>query len=74
MQPGIIPRVVKVSIGLSLLAGRLTTSKDLFQRTGAITDAQVSVSISYMEIYKEDAYDLLVERESVSGNTTGTIR
>lgn len=27
---------------------------------------RTSLSVSYMEIYKEDAYDLLVERESVS--------
>ncbi|THH03411.1 hypothetical protein EW145_g6275 [Phellinidium pouzarii] len=47
-QPGIIPRVVK----------------DLLERTASFPNAQVSLSVSYMEIYKEDAYDLLVERES----------
>ncbi|KAI5118492.1 hypothetical protein M0805_003523 [Coniferiporia weirii] len=47
-QPGIIPRVVK----------------DLFERSAIVTDVQVSLSVSYMEIYKEEAYDLLVERES----------
>ena len=31
-----------------------------------VEDADVSVSVSYMEIYKEEVYDLLVDRDSVS--------
>ncbi|KAH8106540.1 kinesin-domain-containing protein [Phellopilus nigrolimitatus] len=48
IQPGIIPRVVK----------------DLFERCAAVSGAEVSLSVSYMEIYKEDVYDLLVERDT----------
>ncbi|KAL5523354.1 hypothetical protein ACEPAF_1621 [Sanghuangporus sanghuang] len=47
-QPGIIPRVVR----------------DIFERSRAIDDIEVDISVSYLEIYKEEAYDLLVDRDS----------
>ncbi|KAL5496032.1 hypothetical protein ACEPAH_3125 [Sanghuangporus vaninii] len=47
-QPGIIPRVVR----------------DIFERSRAVDDSEVDISVSYMEIYKEEAYDLLVDRDS----------
>ncbi|GJJ14872.1 hypothetical protein Clacol_009141 [Clathrus columnatus] len=47
-QPGIIPRVVNAL---------LETKKSMDQGT-------ISFSLSYMEIYREEAYDLLVPRET----------
>ncbi|EJC98206.1 kinesin-domain-containing protein [Fomitiporia mediterranea MF3/22] len=47
-QPGVIPRVVK----------------DIFERSETIENAEIGLSVSYMEIYKEEAYDLLVDRDS----------
>lgn len=66
-QPGIIPRVVKVRISATIFVMQTNGDlKDLFRRSATIAGTGISLSISYMEIYKEDAYDLLVERESVS--------
>ncbi|KAL0068316.1 hypothetical protein AAF712_004703 [Marasmius tenuissimus] len=47
-QPGVIPRAV-------------TT---LFERRNAYPQYQTSLSVSYMEIYKDEVYDLLVNREN----------
>ncbi|KAK1230587.1 hypothetical protein PQX77_006324 [Marasmius sp. AFHP31] len=47
-QPGVIPRAV-------------TT---LFERRTAYPQYQTSLSVSYMEIYKDEVYDLLVNREN----------
>lgn len=49
-QPGIIPRVMK----------------ELLHRKSPHQPQQVSFSMSYMEIYKDEVYDLLGDRENVS--------
>ena len=69
-QPGIIPRVVRVSclrktfpkLGLIVYS----RDKDIFERSEADRDAETTIFVSYMEIYKEEAYDLLVDRDSVA--------
>ncbi|TDL18799.1 kinesin-domain-containing protein [Rickenella mellea] len=47
-DPGVIPRVVK----------------SLFERTGQMPHNDTSITLSYVEIYKDDVYDLLVDRET----------
>ncbi|KAF8903894.1 kinesin-like protein [Gymnopilus junonius] len=47
-QPGVIPRVVRA----------------MFEKKDALHQFQTSLEISYMEIYKDDVYDLLVTREN----------
>ncbi|OCH87610.1 kinesin-domain-containing protein [Obba rivulosa] len=46
-QPGITPRAVEALLG----------------RRSLMEDRDVSLSVSYMEIYKDDVYDLLVPKE-----------
>jgi len=67
-EPGVIPRVVRVScIANTRHLQTLNLSQQaLFEKKGAIKHLQTSLSISYMEIYKDDVYDLLVTRENVS--------
>lgn len=40
-------------------------SQDIFARTAAL-DCHASLALSYMEIYKDEVYDLLVDRDTVS--------
>ncbi|KAF9553564.1 kinesin-domain-containing protein [Agrocybe pediades] len=47
-EPGVIPRVVQA----------------MFEKKGAIERFNTSLEISYMEIYKDEVYDLLVNREN----------
>ncbi|KAF8518380.1 kinesin-domain-containing protein [Hysterangium stoloniferum] len=47
-EPGIIPRVVKA----------------LVHKKALMENGSISLSVSYMEIYKDEAYDLLVAREN----------
>ncbi|KAK7462307.1 hypothetical protein VKT23_007908 [Stygiomarasmius scandens] len=47
-EPGVIPRAVRA----------------LFARKAEYSQYQVTLSVSYMEIYKDEAYDLLVNREN----------
>ncbi|KIJ38885.1 hypothetical protein M422DRAFT_230962 [Sphaerobolus stellatus SS14] len=47
-EPGIIPRVVKA----------------ILERKHLMDQGSVSIAVSYMEIYKDDVYDLLVAREN----------
>ncbi|KDR80423.1 hypothetical protein GALMADRAFT_242858, partial [Galerina marginata CBS 339.88] len=47
-EPGVIPRVIRA----------------MFKKKGTLLDLQTSLSISYMEIYKDEVYDLLVTREN----------
>ncbi|KIL60297.1 hypothetical protein M378DRAFT_84006 [Amanita muscaria Koide BX008] len=47
-EPGVIPRVVRA----------------LFDKIPEYDRYQVSLSVSYMEIYKDEVYDLLVNREN----------
>ncbi|KIM37196.1 hypothetical protein M413DRAFT_279239 [Hebeloma cylindrosporum] len=47
-EPGVIPRVVRA----------------LFEKRKTVRQYQTSLSISYMEIYKDEVYDLLVTREN----------
>ncbi|TFY70314.1 hypothetical protein EVG20_g2693 [Dentipellis fragilis] len=47
-DPGVIPRVVRA----------------LFERRASIEQHQTSISVSYMEIYKDEVYDLMVDRDN----------
>ncbi|KAG2008077.1 kinesin, variant 2 [Coprinopsis cinerea AmutBmut pab1-1] len=47
-QPGVIPRVVRA----------------MFERKDTFPQYRTSLSVSYMEIYKDEVYDLLVTREN----------
>ncbi|KAL0579719.1 hypothetical protein V5O48_002283 [Marasmius crinis-equi] len=49
-QPGVIPRAVET----------------LFNKRSEYPQYQTSFSVSYMEIYKDEVYDLLVNRENAS--------
>ena len=65
-DPGVIPRVVRVS-------GTLTHSpcsakgllQRMFEKRQHLQQYQTALEVSYMEIYKDEVYDLLVTRESV---------
>jgi kinesin family member 22 len=37
----------------------------MFRRKSHLQDYEISLAMSYMEIYKDDVYDLLVTRENV---------
>lgn len=47
-QPGVIPRVVEA----------------MFEQKASLQRSSVELSVSYMEIYKDEVYDLLVNRET----------
>ncbi|GLB45200.1 putative TRAFAC class myosin-kinesin ATPase superfamily, kinesin family protein [Lyophyllum shimeji] len=47
-DPGVIPRTIRA----------------IFDKKSTISDYQVSLLVSYMEIYKDEVYDLLVAREN----------
>ncbi|KAH7886963.1 P-loop containing nucleoside triphosphate hydrolase protein [Phlebopus sp. FC_14] len=49
-QPGVIPRVVEA----------------MFHQKAALQRSSVGLAISYMEIYKDEVYDLLVNRETAA--------
>ncbi|KAJ3496514.1 hypothetical protein NMY22_g19800 [Coprinellus aureogranulatus] len=46
-EPGVIPRVIQA----------------MFDKQESLTEHEVSLSVSYMEIYKDEVYDLFVPRE-----------
>ncbi|KAH7912354.1 P-loop containing nucleoside triphosphate hydrolase protein [Hygrophoropsis aurantiaca] len=48
VNPGVIPRVVKA----------------MFQQQSTLQRSNVALAVSYMEIYKDEVYDLLVNRET----------
>lgn len=45
---------------------KLTYIKALFEHKRRIHEYDVTLSVSYMEIYRDEVYDLLVDRETVS--------
>ncbi|KAI6127555.1 kinesin-domain-containing protein [Pisolithus thermaeus] len=47
-EPGVIPRVVEA----------------MFQQKASLQKSRVELSVSYMEIYKDEVYDLFVNRET----------
>ncbi|KAF5310938.1 hypothetical protein D9619_008254 [Psilocybe cf. subviscida] len=53
-EPGVIPRVVRL----------ILFSKAMFEKKDGIYQYQTSLTVSYMEIYKDEVYDLLVTREN----------
>jgi hypothetical protein len=67
-EPGVIPRVVKV--GTRCLrrtnAWLSTTKQAMFDRRGELGLADASLTMSYIEIYKDEVYDLLGNRAEVS--------
>jgi hypothetical protein len=44
---------------------KLTHIKALFDHKQKMSEYDVSLSVSYMEIYRDEVYDLLVDRETV---------
>jgi Kinesin-like protein len=64
-DPGVIPRVVRASFSFSLHSPPECSFQAMFAKKSHIERYQTSLSMSYMEIYKDDVYDLLVTRENV---------
>lgn len=46
----------------------------MFEKMKSIRNLETTLSVSYMEIYKDEVYDLFVARESVSLNPFQPIR
>jgi hypothetical protein len=44
---------------------KLTYIQALFGHKEQFTESDVSLSVSYMEIYRDEVYDLLVDRDTV---------
>ena len=66
-EPGVIPRVVRVSnLLLEVKAISIRLLQGIFEKKETIQKFQTSLSVSYMEIYKDEVYDLFVTRESAS--------
>lgn len=67
-QPGIIPRVMKVQYQIfQFHVYANTVPQELLNRKQPESDHEsLSFSMSYMEIYKDEVYDLLGDRENVS--------
>jgi Kinesin motor domain len=65
-QPGVIPRAVEVGTLMSDCFQELTYIEALFDHKRQMHEYDVSLSVSYMEIYRDEVYDLLVDRDSVS--------
>ena len=69
-DPGVIPRAVHVR-DLSRIPQLKNASyknffcQAMFQQKRDLHQFEVSLAMSYMEIYKDDVYDLLVTRENV---------
>jgi hypothetical protein len=42
----------------------------MFEQKAALLRSNVELAVSYMEIYKDECYDLLVDRETVCSNST----
>jgi hypothetical protein len=42
----------------------------MFEQKAALQRSNVELAVSYMEIYKDECYDLLVDRETVCPNST----
>lgn len=40
--------------------------KAMFEQKASLQRSSVELAVSYMEIYKDEVYDLLVNRETVS--------
>lgn len=65
-DPGVIPRVVRVSANDTAIDRCLTRIKQaMFDKKSSYNRYDISLSVSYMEIYKDEVYDLLVTRENV---------
>jgi hypothetical protein len=65
-DPGVIPRVVRVSdiVILSPYPAK-RFRQGIFEKRRYLQQYQTSLQVSYMEIYKDEVYDLLVTRENV---------
>lgn len=65
VDPGVIPRVVRVSGMLNTSSYPTELSQGIFEKRQHLQQYQTTLEISYMEIYKDEVYDLLVTRENV---------
>jgi len=68
-EPGVIPRVVQVRCFTKASTKAphvliLRYLKEMFDKKD-IPGYETELSVSYMEIYKDECYDLLVQRENV---------
>jgi len=52
---------------------KLTHIEAMFEHKGKMHEYDVVVSVSYMEIYREEVYDLFVDRETVSHILTAAL-
>jgi len=65
-DPGVIPRVIRASDRPTGSCNcRLIDQQAMFEKKSMIENYNVSLAVSYMEIYKDEVYDLLVTRENV---------
>ena len=67
-DPGVIPRVVRVSsehIITVYPAKKNIFNQGIFDKRQHLQQYQIALEVSYMEIYKDEVYDLLVTRENV---------
>ena len=73
-DPGVIPRVVRVSctLILSLYPAR-RLRQGIFEKRRYLQQYQIALEVSYMEIYKDEVYDLLVSRENVRASHSPVI-
>ena len=68
-DPGVIPRVVRVSSTLTLSPySAKFVRQGIFEKRQYLQQYQITLEVSYMEIYKDEVYDLLVTRENVSAS------
>jgi kinesin family protein 22 len=70
--PGVIPRVVEVRISSNAYSMvhdyKMLLWQAMFEQKVALQKSNVELAVSYMEIYKDECYDLLVDRETVRSN------
>jgi hypothetical protein len=65
LEPGVIPRVVEVSeYVLCMNLFSMTSVQGIFKKK-QLQKHDTTLAVSYMEIYKDEVYDLFVTRENV---------
>ena len=68
VQPGIIPRVMHVCRMVADIADhsiKLPVTQEILHRPHPDPSKKLSFNVSYFEIYKDEVYDLLGDRETV---------
>lgn len=74
-QPGIIPRVMHVrgtTVFARLREIKLPSFQEILHRPHPDPNKKLTFSVSYFEIYKDEVYDLLGDRETVGRQSDST--